>query len=41
MIVNYADEYVEAIVSKWQKMLPRSDSYEYKSNVALALENNA
>lgn len=39
MIVNYADEYVEAIVSKWQKMLPRSDSYEYKSNVALALEN--
>ena len=40
MIVTYADEYVEAIMSKWQKMLPSSNSsYEYRSNVALALEN--
>lgn len=39
MIMNYADEYVEALVAKWYKLLPASTSYNFRSNVAIALEN--
>ena len=36
---TYSDEYVEAIVNKWTKMLPVTTNAEFRSNVALALEN--
>lgn len=36
---TYSDEYVEAIITKWTKMLPITQNLEFRSNVALALEN--